>query len=136
MIYGKHLILRIKNIERSQHLGDTVLIVKFLETLVRSIGMRILAGPIAEIESGDKLKSGCSGVVLLYESHAAIHTYDIKQEAFLDIFSCKDYDVAQVINVLKETFGSFEIEEQKIIDRGLHWGEDIKKENINWNKKR
>ena len=69
-------------------------------------------------------KSGCSGVVILYESHAAIHIYLHRAAAFVDVFSCRDFAVAQVADTLAEHFGDHQVVEQTFADRGFHWSAD------------
>ena len=135
-IYGKHLTLLIKNVEHIEKLNGENEIKNFLADLVKSINMRILVNPVAGYESGDEAHAGYSGVVILYESHCAIHTYSKLRKVFIDIFSCKDYCVEDVLNFIKGKIGVFEIEEQHIFNRGVHWGNDIKKEMNNWKGKR
>ena len=112
MTYGIHLTLRIANITNTKSLNDKNIIQDFLETLVHEIGMRILAGPLVGQELGGPENSGCSGVVILFESHAAIHTYNKLGEAFIDIFSCKKFKIPTVLAVLQQYFGGFGILEK------------------------
>jgi S-adenosylmethionine decarboxylase len=133
--YGIHLTMRIGQIENCAALeGQNV--AAFLTDLVGRIGMRILAGPLVAEENGDPMHRGWSGVIILYESHAAIHTYPELGQAFLDIFSCKPYDVALVREILSEAFGKFTILEQSIFDRGVHWGSNAEAEMAEWRAQR
>ena len=132
MNYGVHLTLRIADIERRQALQSGPAIAAFLSDLVGQIGMRILAGPLTAEETGPPDKRGWSSVVILYESHAAIHTYPELGEVFLDLFSCKPYEVSDVKEMFQRCFGSYTIKEQEIFDRGIHWGEDIHAEMDSW----
>lgn len=136
MIYGKHLTLRIGEIEKPTLLKSERTIFDFLKILVNRIGMRILAGPLVGHENGDKLKEGCSGIILLYESHAAIHTYPNQKEAFIDIFSCKDFEKQAVLEVISETFGNYSIIEEKVLSRGHHWDKGLASEFKNWRSKK
>jgi len=136
MIYGKHLLLRIGNIEKFASLNSESTISNFLKVLVTEMGMRILAGPLVGYEQGDELKEGCSGIILLYESHAAIHTYPSKKEAFIDVFSCKEFEKQTALNVIFETFGNHEIIEEKILSRGHHWDKGLVDEFKNWQAKK
>lgn len=136
MNYGVHLVLRLVNIERRAALEESQTISRFLKTLVERVGMRILAGPMTAEEAGPEDKRGCSGVVILYESHAALHTYPDLGEAFLDIFSCKAYETATVLEVLEEFFGAYSILEKDQFDRGIHWGADIHAEMETWRSRR
>lgn len=130
--YGLHLTLRLSEVERRDLLDDSQSVADLLVTLVHRIGMRILAGPLAGREEGDRDHSGCSGVVILYESHAAIHTYPERGELFLDIFSCRPFEVADVTDMLHSNLGYFRIVEQGTQQRGIHWSFDINREMTSW----
>ena len=56
-------------------LDDEIEVAEFLKKLVAALGMRVRAGPLCGRERGAPEKNGISGAVILYESHAAIHTY-------------------------------------------------------------
>ncbi len=124
--YGPHLMLRIGSIERLDACRNAELLSGFLVELVRELGMRILSGPCMGYETGDPAHVGHSGVVILYESHAAIHTYPEMRQAFVDIFSCKPFDPAQVFEVLRRYFGGFEVIEENLLSRGVHWQHDAR----------
>ena len=134
--YGLHLILRLSDIELNEGLDRPDMIAGYLSTLVERIGMRILAGPLVGQELGPAEREGYSGVVILYESHAAIHTYPYLREAFIDVFSCRPFDVPTILSITGEFFGGFEITEQGVFDRGIHWGADIRKEMVAWSSAR
>ena len=134
--YGLHLTLRIAGVERRAAMNGAQAVADLLTTLVDRIGMRILAGPLTGEEAGDADHSGWSGVVILYESHAAIHTYPERGEAFLDVFSCKDYSVALVRDVLAEFLGDFCVVEELIQDRGHHWDAGVQREMAGWRGRR
>lgn len=131
--YGQHLTLRISNVEHRSALNGADNVRELLTTLVRRIGMRILAGPLVGVEDGPPDHQGVSGVVILYESHAAIHTYPEVGQAFLDVFSCKSYDVETVSEVLREFIGNFDIVEKTEFDRGIHWSTSVEREMNRWN---
>lgn len=132
MIYGMHLTLRIGQVERRQALIGQEHITTLLETLVDRVGMRVLAGPMVAEERGLPHQHGWSGVVILYESHAAIHTYPNQQEAFIDLFSCKDFNPSLVLETLHSFLGSFVVLEQDMHDRGYHWGTNVRDELSTW----
>ena len=135
MNYGVHLVMRLSEIENRAALeGQNV--TRFLTDLVGRIGMRILAGPLVAEENGDPMHRGWSGVIILYESHAAIHTYPELGQAFLDIFSCKPYEVELVKEILSESFGSFTIVEQNVFNRGIHWSSNAEAEMKTWHASR
>ena len=135
--YGVHLVLRLVNIERRSALDEAETISNFLKALVARVGMRILAGPLTAAEDGPGDKRGKSGVVILYESHAALHTYPELGEAFLDIFSCKEPITPRPCwKCWKSSLGAYSILEQDQFDRGIHWGADIHAEMETWRSRR
>lgn len=134
--YGMHLTVRIANVERQAVLNDSDAVSGFLVNLVDRVGMRILAGPLVGIEEGVPEKRGLSSVIILYESHAAIHTYPELGEAFLDLFSCRRFSAETVMETLNSYFGSFSVVEQSIADRGIHWGPNVEQEMSSWSKRR
>jgi S-adenosylmethionine decarboxylase len=83
-------------------------------------------------EAGEPQRAGYSGVIILYESHAAIHTYSALGQAFVDVFSCKPYDTTRVEGVMRRYFGEFEVVEQTTLGRGVHWGSNVEREMENW----
>ena len=131
-----HLTLRLAGVRRPEALDDPTALSRFLSALVTRLGMRILAGPIVAREEGSIEKSGCSGVVILYESHAAIHTYPHRAAAFVDVFSCRDFAVAHVADTLAEHFGDHYVVEQRLADRGFHWSADTSTEMLEWRHER
>ena len=134
--YGLHLTLRLVDIENRHALDDPDTVNQFLKSLVRRVDMRILAGPLTGREDGGPERSGVSGVVILYESHAAIHTYPHLGGAFVDIFSCRAFDHEVVLAVIDEYFGSHCVRELETQTRGRHWGADIRKEQLAWSGRR
>lgn len=134
--YGLHLTLRVDQIENRDALDHPETITQFLRSLVRRVEMRILAGPLTGREDGGPDRSGVSGVVILYESHAAIHTYPLVGGAFVDIFSCREFDSEVVLGVFREFFGSHRVRELETQTRGRHWGADIEKEQLCWSGRR
>jgi len=131
-IYGRQLALQLSEIEDRDALQDTDIIGAFLTELVGRIGMRVLAGPLVALVDGPPDKRGCSGVILLHESHAAIHTYSLLGQAFIDIFSCAEFEVSDSISLAAEFFGHYKNTEQTLSKRGRHWGGDIQSAMAAW----
>ncbi len=72
---------------------------------------------------------GISGVVVIAESHFAIHTWPEHGCASVDFFSCSDsLDLARAADFLKEQFGAKEMNQQEIL-RGeytnLEYGDNL-----------
>lgn len=131
-VYGRHLMMRLGAIEGDDLLDDPAGLERYLGDLVTGIGMRILSGPHVSTEDHDGDRYGHSGVVVLYESHAAIHTYPRRRSMFLDVFSCMHFEVGDVCRLTKEAFGSFDVIESRLLDRGLHWVGDAASELAAW----
>lgn len=134
--YGLHLTLRLSNIAKRQSLNDSEFVSGLLIGLVNRIDMRILAGPLVGYETGKPEVQGCSGVIILYESHAAIHTYSRLGEVFLDLFSCKNFNPDDVMTYLDEAIGGFTVTEKSITTRGRDWDRTVEDELSAWRKER
>ena len=124
--------MRVADIARRNPLDDAESVTEFLTTLVKRIDMRILAGPLVGEELAEDDKRGWSGVVILYESHAAVHTYPELGELFLDVFSCKVFSIETVHEVLESFLDSYRVVEQSQFSRGVHWGVDAGDELRRW----
>lgn len=61
---------------------------------------------------------GVSGVVIVEESHLAVHTWPEHGYAAIDFFSCGDLDCKAAISNLSNRFGAEKIETKKI-ERGI-----------------
>jgi|TARA_B100001964_G_C14208308_1_gene589230 S-adenosylmethionine decarboxylase len=61
---------------------------------------------------------GISGFVMIAESHISIHTFPEKDYVFIDVFSCKGFDVENAVKLLTNAFEAKKYT-KKIIKRGL-----------------
>lgn len=103
--FGPHLIL--DGYECNKHkISNMEFIYKFLDELPSKIDMRKIGRPDVDKIFDDEMKEdyGISGIVLIYESHIAIHTFPKKNILFLDIFSCKDFDIEFTKKYVTELF--------------------------------
>ncbi|MCE7733570.1 MAG: S-adenosylmethionine decarboxylase [Candidatus Heimdallarchaeota archaeon] len=102
MIYGKHLLLTANNC------GDIILdiegMVFFVKKLVKKIGMKPFGEPIAHRIDTDTPFGGITVVQIIRTSTITIHTYDAPKDFYLDVFSCKDFDEAEVLNYVNSFF--------------------------------
>jgi S-adenosylmethionine decarboxylase len=128
--------LRIAGVEDRRGLADPALVEAFLRTLVDRIGMTVLAGPLVATENGPLERAGVSGVVILHESHAAVHTYPALGEAFVDLFSCRRFTPEVVVGVLEQYFGTHRVRERSLVTRGRHWDADVARELSAWSQQR
>ena len=60
---------------------------------------------------------GITGIVIIAESHLSVHSFEEKGYSFIDIFSCKDFDVDKSIQLTLEIFQP-ESYEVNVVKRG------------------
>ncbi|MEU8656584.1 S-adenosylmethionine decarboxylase [Actinoplanes philippinensis] len=123
--YGDELTLRLSGITETRLLDDDAALARFMRDLVDRIGMTVIAGPLVATENGPPEKAGKSAVVILAESHAAIHTYPHLREIFVDIFSCKPFREADVLDEFHRLVGDYRISERTLTRRGEEWPRDL-----------
>ena len=61
---------------------------------------------------------GITGIVIIAESHLSIHSFQEKNYTFIDIFSCKDFDVYKAIEYTLELFKPTSFT-KNIVERGI-----------------
>jgi len=97
--WGMHLMIDGYTEEMAQ-LGDVSSIMSLLTGAVAAIGLNIVMDPIV-YQYPPSLSStevgGVSGVVLIAQSHVAIHTYPETGLVNVDIFSCGDFAVTSAV---------------------------------------
>ncbi|GAA1603402.1 S-adenosylmethionine decarboxylase [Actinoplanes couchii] len=123
--YGDELTLRLSGIADIRHLDDDAALHRFMRGLVDRIGMTVIAGPLVATEAGPPEKAGKSAVVILAESHAAIHTYPHLREIFVNIFSCKPFREEDVLDEFHRLVGDYRITEHTFTRRGEEWPRDL-----------
>ncbi|TDB76204.1 S-adenosylmethionine decarboxylase [Micromonospora sp. KC723] len=119
--YGDELTLRLSGVADTRALHDDDALHTFMRDLVARIGMTVIAGPLVATEEGPPHQAGKSAVVILAESHAAIHTYPELREMFVNIFSCKPFREQDVLDELTGLVGGFEVTERSLTRRGEDW---------------
>lgn len=108
--YGKEVIIDLHECDASKftrfHLH------KFFKELCDLIGMERcelywwddLDTPADEKETEPHLV-GTSAVQFIKTSNITIHTLDILRRVYLNVFSCKDFDAAVVLEISRKSFG-------------------------------
>ena len=84
---------------------------KFLADLVPAIDMKAVGKPIFK-RFGEPDKYGYSVVQIIVTSAITFHIIDQSHTAYLDVFSCKDFDPEIVIKMVKERFGADDIKKR------------------------
>ncbi|OGB89584.1 S-adenosylmethionine decarboxylase proenzyme [candidate division WOR-1 bacterium RIFCSPHIGHO2_01_FULL_53_15] len=124
--FGPHLMLDCYGCPKEK-LADMDLIFAALDTLPAKIGMTKIMPPYVFKYSGKVAEDwGISGVVLIAESHISIHTFPDKEHAFIDIFSCKDFDTDYARRELLEIFDATH-HEVILLNRGVEFPKNIRR---------
>ena len=91
--FGQHLTIDASKCNREK-LSDMNLVYDVLNKLPDKLGMTkmILPQVVKWLDQGATI-DGVSGFVMIAESHVSIHTFPEKDYAFIDIFSCRAFDV-------------------------------------------
>jgi S-adenosylmethionine decarboxylase len=115
--FGPHLMLDLRECN-AEKLKDYNLIFDILHELPEKIGMTKITQPYVFPYAGlvpeDK---GITGTVIIAESHISIHTFQEKDYCFVDVFSCKDFDVEYAAEYIIKAFESKKYDKH-VIDRG------------------
>lgn len=123
--YGDELTLRLSSITDITALADDRALTTFMRDLVDRIGMTVIAGPLVATEEGPPEKAGKSAVVILAESHAAVHTYPHLREILVNVFSCKPFREADVHAAFRGLVGDYQVTERSLSRRGEEWPRDL-----------
>jgi len=115
--FGQHLTIDASQCNRKK-LVDQSLVYDILDKLPEKLGMTkmILPHVVKWMDSGATIP-GLSGFVMIAESHVSIHTFPEKDYVFMDIFSCKNFDVDKATELLTGVFGAKK-HNKKVIKRG------------------
>ena len=80
---------------------------ELLNTLPEKIGMTKITQPYVFRYNGVVPEDwGITGMVIIAESHISIHTFPEKRYCFVDMFSCKPFEVEKAKEVFIKAFGS------------------------------
>lgn len=105
MFKPNHLHLLVKGYLKSPPKTEKALNVFFKE-LVKSVNMKVVAGPTSVYVS-EPGNEGMTGTVTLATSHAAIHIWDAERPAMFqfDLYSCSEFTSEQVFEEINMWFG-------------------------------
>ncbi|MGO8949072.1 MAG: adenosylmethionine decarboxylase [Ktedonobacterales bacterium] len=117
-MFGPHLIIDGSGCNRKK-LADRNLIERVLNSYPSAIGMTKIGGPhIFEYQAPDPAYSGISGIVIIAESHIAIHTFPELDYFTLDVFSCRDFDPEVAVDYIQQAFEVKQMD-RIVLQRGL-----------------
>jgi len=96
----KHIISRA---EVSEPITKRNKAIKFLNRIIKAIGMKAMYGPTATYckMPGNR---GVTAFAIIETSHVALHIWDEVNPGLvqLDVYSCSDFDPEKVLDVLQE----------------------------------
>lgn len=101
--WGFHLMLDISGCNDNIKDGDKL--TKFIKDLVKAIDMKAVGDPVIK-KFGSGSLFGYSVVQLIETSSITFHLIEETMTAYLDVFSCKDFDQDAVIDMVKDRFGA------------------------------
>ncbi|HEY7976490.1 MAG TPA: adenosylmethionine decarboxylase, partial [Ktedonobacterales bacterium] len=117
-MFGPHLIIDGSRCNTLK-LADRILVEQVLNDYPAAIGMTKIGGPyMFEYQAPDPAYSGVSGLVVIAESHIAIHTFPELDYFTMDIFSCKNFDHEKAIEYIRTAFDVEEMD-RMLVQRGL-----------------
>ena len=117
-MFGPHLIIDGSKCN-TEKLNDRLLIERILTDYPQAIGMTRIGGPyMFEYQAPDPAYSGVSGLVVIAESHIAIHTFPALDYFTMDIFSCKNFDHEVAIQYIRDALEVREMD-RMLVQRGL-----------------
>jgi S-adenosylmethionine/arginine decarboxylase-like enzyme len=112
MAWGYHLILDCYNADKELITSSTN-IAAFAKALVKKINMKAYGEPQV-IHFGEDDKQGYTLVQLIETSNISAHFCDDSGNFYLDVFSCKPYENALVVETVKQFFAPERIVERYI----------------------
>ena len=117
MAHGRHI--KILGRGSAALIGDARTVEDMLRTLIDVLGMRILDRPhMYEVETEiAKLgvepfedEGGVTGVCVLSTSHCSIHTWPLRPFFVMDVYSCRDFDVADIETHLHRSLKAYDLQ--------------------------
>ena len=102
--WGYHLIVDCSKCDKKK-VKDLNHIKKFIDSVVKTCKMKKLGNlKVENLQDGDKKLYGYSVVQLIHTSSIVCHLMDLTGDVYIDIFSCKEFDIDKVIYVINTFF--------------------------------
>jgi S-adenosylmethionine decarboxylase len=117
MKHGRHI--KVLGRGSPSRMGDGKTVESMLVDLIDVLGMRLLGEPHmyevkTEIEKLGKEpfedEGGVTGVCVLSTSHCSIHTWPLRPFFVMDVYSCRDFDAADVERFLTTRLGAYDLQ--------------------------
>lgn len=124
-MFGPHLLLEAYGSPKEK-LSDIGLISNLLDIFPEKLEMHKIMPPYVFKYDGGEIKEdwGVSGIVLIAESHIALHTFPDKEFFTLDIFSCKDFNVRYAVDIALDILEPVHFDET-VLTRGREFPRSI-----------
>ena len=95
-----------------ERLADPEGLDALLRELPAALGLRAVSEPVVRDAA-----TGLAGVILLAESHVAIHVAEADRAVLIDVFSCVHFDPAPAPPVLRRALGAAHVD-GSMVQRG------------------
>lgn len=88
----------------------------FMTNVSKEMGMTILLGPIVKNMAGEvnPFHSGYEGVLVWAESGMSLYTWSEHMFFSADIYSCKEFNTASTVELLKNFFEAVDIDFKEV----------------------
>jgi S-adenosylmethionine/arginine decarboxylase-like enzyme len=105
MFKPNHLHILVKGYMSSPPRKE-ILLNEFFKSLVKNVGMKVVAGPTS-VYVDEPGNEGLTGTVTLATSHASIHIWDKEKPAMFqfDLYSCSEFTPNQIFEEIDYWFG-------------------------------
>jgi len=103
--WGYHLILDCSGCDPDR-IRDPVLLDQWIRKLVVDIDMKAHGEPVIAYNGEEPYHSGYSVVQIITTSSIVAHFIDNPASCYLDVFSCKPFDIEKVKDNMRVTFGA------------------------------
>jgi S-adenosylmethionine/arginine decarboxylase-like enzyme len=111
--WGYHFILDCKECNAS--IKNKTHITKFIEDLINKIDMIAIGDPQIELLLPGTDNEGYSAMQMIATSNITAHFVNSTFDAYIDVFSCKEFDKDVVIKAVNEYFNPSEIKKIYLI---------------------
>ena len=119
-MWGKHLIIDMTAGDR-ERVRSAEHISRFVETLVETIGMKAYGAPLLEHFAEHLPEAAGYSLVQLIETSAITgHFCDRSGDAYIDIFSCKDFAAELAVEVVRTAFRPQHINFMTLVRQATH----------------
>lgn len=123
-VFGPHLTMDLIGCPK-EVLQNYELHFNLLKDLPELIGMTPITQPYVFPYSGLVPEDrGITGIVIIAESHLSIHSFEDKGYTFIDMFSCKPFDVERAEKYIINLFQPTKVE-KNLIERGKEFPRSV-----------